>query len=322
MPTDDRKQLTKYLTDAHSIEEQALQQLRKAPELAGDPQFAEALRVHHAETEEHERKIRRLLEERDASPSGTKDAAMRGGGEGFVLFARSQADTPGKLAAHTLSYEALEWASYALLALTAERLGEPKIGETARSIRDEERAMMERVEGLFDRTVAASLAEIEDDDVQDSLVSYLSDAHAIEAQSITLLRSGRKQVDTSTLADVFEQHLEQSRAQQERIERRLDDHGASRSVLKDAAMKLGAFNWGMFFQAHPDTDGKLAAFAYAFEHLEIGGYEQLRRVAERAGDAETGQVAESILAEERNAAGDIAATFESTVESVLPTPAR
>ena len=33
-------------------------------------------------------------------------------------------------------------------------------------------------------------------------------------------------------------------------------------------------------QAHPDTPGKLAAFVYAFEHLEIGGYEQLARVAQ------------------------------------------
>jgi hypothetical protein len=29
------EQLVKYLTDAHSIEEQALQQLRKAPDVAG-----------------------------------------------------------------------------------------------------------------------------------------------------------------------------------------------------------------------------------------------------------------------------------------------
>ena len=44
-------------------------------------------------------------------------------------------------------------------------------------------------------------------------------------------------------------------------------------------MRLGAVNWATFFKAHPDTPGKVAAFAYAFEHLEIGGYEQLLRVA-------------------------------------------
>ena len=49
-------------------------------------------------------------------------------------------------------------------------------------------------------------------------------------------------------------------------------------------MRLGALNWNTFFRAHPDTPGKLAAFAYAFEHLEIGGHEQLKRVALRAGE--------------------------------------
>src|SRR6478736_5919869 len=47
-------QLTKYLTDAHGIEVQALAQLRTAPELAGAPVLAEAFRAHLDETEQHE----------------------------------------------------------------------------------------------------------------------------------------------------------------------------------------------------------------------------------------------------------------------------
>jgi ferritin-like metal-binding protein YciE len=45
-------QLTNYLADAHSIEEQALAQLRTAPDIAGDPHLAEAFRTHETETEE------------------------------------------------------------------------------------------------------------------------------------------------------------------------------------------------------------------------------------------------------------------------------
>jgi ferritin-like metal-binding protein YciE len=87
--------------------------------------------------------------------------------------------------------------------------------------------------------------------------------------------------------------------------------------MKDAAMRLGALNWGAFFQGHPDTPGKLAAFARAFEHLEIGGYEQLRRVAERAGDEETADVVVQILAQEREAAARIAGAFGEAVEASL-----
>src|SRR5204862_91276 len=77
---------------------------------------------------------------------------------------------------------------------------------------------------------------------------------------------------------------------------------SSPRALKDAALKLGGLNWGGFFAAQRDTPAKLAAFAYAFEHLEIGAYELLRRVAERDGDAETAAMAETILAQERAAA--------------------
>ena len=82
-------------------------------------------------------------------------------------------------------------------------------------------------------------------------------------------------------------------------------------------MRLGALNWGMFFGAQPDTPGKLAAFAFAFEHLEIGGYELLKRVAERAGDGETVRVVEQILAEERATADRVQAAFDSAAEASL-----
>jgi ferritin-like metal-binding protein YciE len=76
-------------------------------------------------------------------------------------------------------------------------------------------------------------------------------------------------------------------------------------------------NWGGFFAAQPDTPAKLAGFAYAFEHLEIAGYEELKRVAERAGDPETVRVAERILSEERAAAKAIAANWDRAVETSL-----
>jgi ferritin-like metal-binding protein YciE len=82
-------------------------------------------------------------------------------------------------------------------------------------------------------------------------------------------------------------------------------------------MRIGALNWGAFFQAQPDTPGKLCAFAYAFEHLEIGGQEQLLRVARRAGADETVRVVEGIIAEERAMAARRAASFDTAVEASL-----
>src|SRR5579884_3805330 len=156
------EQLVKYLTDAHSIEVQALAQLRTAPDLAADPENTAAFREHLDETAEHERLVRGLLEARDASPSRTKDAVMALGGKGFLLFARLNPDTPGKLQAHAISYEGLEYASYELLRRVAEHVGDDEVAAVAARIAGEEHAMLERLTDGVDRSAEASLRGVDD----------------------------------------------------------------------------------------------------------------------------------------------------------------
>jgi len=317
MTNDMQDQLTKYLTDAHAIEAQALQQLKAAPGIAGEPGLAQALRDHEAETEVHERLVRERLEARDAQPSTVKDVLGRAGGVGFLLFARVQPDTPGKLTAHAFSYEHLELAAYELLAGFADRAGDVETAAAARRIREDERNMADRLAGLFDQVVEASLADVGADDLREQLVKYLADAHAIEAQAIRLLEKAPDIAGSPTLEELYADHLAETRDQQELVAERLAALGGSPSRLKDAAMRAGALNWGMFFQAQPDTPHKLAAFAYAFEHLEIASYEQLKRVAQRAGDDATVQLADQILAQEYEAASRLSGAFGTAIEASL-----
>jgi ferritin-like metal-binding protein YciE len=152
----------------------------------------------------------------------------------------------------------------------------------------------------------------------EELVKYLADAHAIEAQAIQMLEAAPKIVgDVPELEKIFRDHLDETRAQQEIIKARLGAHEATPNKLQDAAMRLGAINLGGFFKAQPDTPAKLAGFAYAFEHLEIAAYEELKRVATRAGDEETVRVAERIAGEERAAAQAIAASWEIALQASL-----
>jgi ferritin-like metal-binding protein YciE len=312
------EQLVKYLTDAHSIEVQALAQMRSAPDLADDEKLATAFKEHEAETERHEQLVRERLEAHGAKPSRLKDAVMAVGGKGFVLFARSQPDTDGKLATHAISYEHLELGSYELLLRVAERAGDAETASVARSIRDEERAMAERLEASLDGSVDASLDRHPRDDLDTLVDKYLGDAHALEAQAEQLLSKAPSiGGHDSELARLYEEHLEETREHKRLVEARLEARGSSPSRLKDAAMRLGALNWGGFFAAQPDTPGKLLAFAYAFEHLEIGGYEHLKRVADRAGDSETVALAERILAQERAAADRFAANWDRAAEASL-----
>jgi ferritin-like metal-binding protein YciE len=311
------EQLTKYLTDAHSIEQQALAQLRYAPRLAGDRELAALFRAHLTETEDQERRVRSRLEAHDAAPSKVKDVVMQAGGLGFLLFARSQPDTPGKLTAHAYSYEHLEVAAYELLARVADRAGDTETADIARDIREQERTMGERLAWAFDPAATASLKAKDAQDARTDVIRYLADAHAIEAQSIQLLERGPQLAGDAELEGLYREHLDESRGQQRLVAERLDALGGSPSKVKDAAMRLGALNWGLFFASHPDTPGKLAAFAYAFEHLEIAGYELLRRVAAHAHDEETARLAITLAAQERAAAQRIADQWDHAVDASL-----
>lgn len=311
------EQLVKYLADAHSIEEQALQQLRGAPDAARDPELAAIFREHLVETEGHERVMRERLEAHGERSSTLKDLLMRVGGAGFLLFARAQPDTPGKLVAHAYSYEHLELAAYELLIRVAERAGDSETVEVAQRIRDEERAMADRLAAGFDKAVEASLAEKSPHDLGAQLDDYLRDAHAIEAQAVKLLERAPDGVEDAELAKLFQQHLRETRNHQRLVDERLKARGGGSSSLKDAAMRAGALSWATFFETHPDTPGKLVAFAYAFEHLEIAAYEELKRVAQKAGDTETARAADEILLQEQAAAAKLAESFGRATDVAL-----
>jgi ferritin-like metal-binding protein YciE len=176
--------------------------------------------------------------------------------------------------------------------------------------------MAERILATFDGTVDASL-DARDGDVEDRLVSYLADAHALETQAVELFEKAVKVGGEPTLEHAYETHLEETREHRAAVERLLAARDADPSRAKDAAMRAGAINWGLFFQAQPDTPGKLAAFAFAFEHLEIAAYEQLLRVAAHAGATDVVDVADRILREEHAAAEQIAAHFDEAARASL-----
>jgi ferritin-like metal-binding protein YciE len=310
-------QLTKYLTDTHAIELQALEQMRLAPRVAHDPDLGAIFRAHFDETAEHERLVRGELERRGASPSLVKDVAGRVGGWGMILFARLNPDAPGKLAMHAYSYEHMELAAYELLRRVAERAGDDGVRDLAVRIGGEERAMADRVAARWDVAVDASLREKDAEATRKEIVKYLRDAHSLEAQAIQLLEAGPGIAGFDELADAFRDHLVESREHQRLVDERLVALGSAPGRVQAIAMRSGALNLGMFFKAQPDSPVKLAGFAYAFEALECGAYELLARTAMRAGDGQTAELAERILADEKRAAERVAGTWDAAVEAGL-----
>jgi ferritin-like metal-binding protein YciE len=309
-------QITKYLTDAHSIEEQALVQMEQAPRMAGDPELAKIFKEHLAETREHEQAVRAELTRRGAEPSTVKDVAGKLGGWGMVLFARLNPDTPGKLAVHGYSYEHMELAAYELLKRMAQRAGDQHVVELCERLGGQERAMADRVAERWDRAVDASLRQKGAGDLSEEVVKYLRDAHAIEGQALGLLETGPKIAGFDALKNVFAEHLPQTREHQRLVDERLSELGSGPARFQAGALRVGALNLGTFFKVQPDTPVKLAGFAFAFEALESGAYEMLARTADRAGDTKTAELARRIGAEERTAGEKVASTWDAAVDAV------
>jgi UDP-glucose 4-epimerase len=304
------EQIVKYLADLHSIELQALAQLRAAPKIAGDERLSQAFEEHLVETEDQERRVRERLQALGGKPSKLKDAAGAVGGWGMVAFAASQPDTPGKLVMHAFSYEHMEFAAYELLKRLAERAGDEETARMAAAIAAEEARMAERLEQNFDAAVETSLADVDADQLDSTLLAYLRDVHALEGQAEELLEAGAERVDDESLEAAFRDHLEETHRHRERITSLLEERGAGPSLVKDTMLKTGGLNLSAFFGAQPDSTTKLAGFAFAFENLEVAAYELLQRVAARAGDEGVVTAAEEILAEERHAAERVAESWD------------
>jgi ferritin-like metal-binding protein YciE len=288
-------QLDAYLRDAHAIEQQALPQMRAAPDMAVDLPLAAAFRQHLAETEHHEQLIRDRLEARGVAPSRLKNAVFK-------------ADTPAKLVSHALAYEHLELAGYELLRRLATLAGDGTTVVVAAAILEDERAMAERLEACFDRAVEASLRVADRANLDEQLNRYLVDALAIEAQGIELLERGARLGGDAGLAHVYEEHLDESREHERLVRELLETRGGAPRRLEGAAIQLAA---------QPDTPAKLTAFAYALEFLEVGGYEQLARFARRAGDDETERLCREIISAERGMAGRLWRKFDSALDASL-----
>jgi ferritin-like metal-binding protein YciE len=312
-----REQLVHFLSDMYSVEQQALAQMVSAPNIAKDATLAEDFRRHYTETEHQADLVRERLEAHGGSPSTIKDAVMKLGGKGFLLFARVMPETTGRLVVHAYSYEAMEWAGYEMLARFAERAGDSATVEVARIVGDQERAMMERLERGFDAAEQVSHADISMEELGAHIVTHIAEVHAFESQSIQLLEKSERIAGDALLASVYRRTLHLIREHSELVEQRLETLDTSSSKLIDAALAAGGLKWGLFFQAQSDTPAKLAAFVYAVLHLEIGGYELLKRTANRAGDNETKQLCEIIIAEKRAAAEQVIEGFDIATDATL-----
>ena len=118
--------------------------------------------------------------------------------------------------------------------------------------------------------------------------------HAIELQALEQMRLAPRVAGDRSLAAIFLDHFDETAGHELLVREQLERRGARPSVVKDAAGRVGGWGMVLFARLNPDAPGKLAMHAYSYEHMELAAYELLRRVADRAGDAEVADVARRI----------------------------
>jgi ferritin-like metal-binding protein YciE len=127
--------------------------------------------------------------------------------------------------------------------------------------------------------------------LQTKLVSQLQGAHAMEQNSKRMLDSMISTTEDAETRQELEHHRAETERHEELLAQRLSALGSEKSTSKEWAAIGGAFIKGLADQVRGDKPVRNARDGYAVEQFEIASYELLERLAKRAGDEETADIA-------------------------------
>jgi ferritin-like metal-binding protein YciE len=153
--------------------------------------------------------------------------------------------------------------------------------------------------------------------LQDQLVKHIDEAIAMEENVKRMLDGMISTTDDPQIIDLLEHHKMETEQQSQRLRRRLESHGASPSMVREATGILGALAKMPLDMVRGEKAGRNARDGYATEHMEIASYQLLERVATRAGDEETAEVARQNRAEEEAMARKLEEHWDTFAELSL-----
>lgn len=150
------------------------------------------------------------------------------------------------------------------------------------------------------------------------LADWLRDAHAMEKQAETMMKSVASRLEHyPDLRVRFERYAEQSQKQAARLENCIERNGGGTSAVKDIAGKLTASIQGLsgLFVEDEVVKGHLAVDV--FHHFQVASYRILVAAANEVGDTETRNVCEEILRDEEEAAAWLGSQLSDTTHEYL-----
>jgi ferritin-like metal-binding protein YciE len=161
------------------------------------------------------------------------------------------------------------------------------------------------------------VASMADDKLQQKLADYVEDAHAMEQNDLKMIDSMISTTDDPEVKQMLEDHKRETEEHERRLRARLDALGRGTSARKLAQAVGAALLKGVGDAARGDKAGKNARDGYTAEHLEIAAYQLLERLAKKAGDTDTAEVARQNRADEEEMARRLDQSWDRALELTL-----
>jgi ferritin-like metal-binding protein YciE len=155
------------------------------------------------------------------------------------------------------------------------------------------------------------------EELRNQLIKHIDEALAMEQNVLRMLDSMIGTTEDDQLKEDLRLHKAETEGQIDRLQRRLEAHGASPSMVREATGIAQALMKSALDVVRPEKAGRNARDGYATEHLEIASYQLLERIAVLAGDEETAEVARQNRAEEESMAKTIDENWDRFAELSL-----
>jgi ferritin-like metal-binding protein YciE len=154
-------------------------------------------------------------------------------------------------------------------------------------------------------------------ELTDQLTKHIDEAIAMEQNVLRMLDSMIQTTDDDQIKGELREHKLETERHSERLRERLEARGSQPSLVREAGGVLGALMKSVVDVARSEKAARNSRDGYATEHLEIASYQLLERIAMRAGDEETAQVARQNREEEEAMAKRLEAHWDRFAELSL-----